>query len=237
MCTNEVELVNVGSTTVDISTWWLCNRSLPSGPFYSQISNLLTSGSTTLSPGAYITITWSNITGPDGELGLYITNGFGNSNNIRDYVQFNSANNPRAITAVTAGVWDSVNSFVTLDDSPGCSTGIANTVDPMSSNSTTWCTASSNTLGSTNSACQVMPPNCPDDYANGGAVNSLPSLTGVQATNADFETDGVIISDQIIAAGVTVDYDSGTYMELRAGFEVQQTAIFNAFIDGCGGIM
>ena len=75
---------------------------------------------------------------------------------------------------------------------------------------------------------------CPPSYsdANGNA------LTGVQSTNADYETDGIIESDQIITgAGTTVDYDSGTYIELKMGFETLLGSIFHAFIDGCGGAM
>ena len=238
LCTNEVELFNAGNTAVDLDPWFLCNRSLPSGPFYRRIGVLVANGtSTVLNPGDYITITWSAIVGPTGELGLYIDNQFGNPNSIHDYLQFNIGNRPRAVTAVAAGIWDSVTSFVILDDTAGCATGIANAPDPMSSNSTTWCTAISSTLGATNSACQVMAPICPDDYANGGTTNSMPSLTSIQATSADFETDGAIISDQLISAGVTVDYDSATSIELDAGFEVQASAIFHAFIDGCLGLM
>ena len=151
-------------------------------------------------------------------------------------MQFNSGNNIRASVAVTAGVWDNANNFIVVDDMPGCATVIANGTDPMSNNSTTWCTAQSSTLGLTNSPCDNM-SNCPDDYANGGMPSSMPPLSGSQTADADFETDGVIISTQIIGPNITVDYDSGTEIELQLGFEVQLTTIFHAFIDGCNGLM
>jgi len=70
--------------------------------------------------------------------------------------------------------------------------------------------------------------NCPPNYANGN------SLTGNQNTNQDFETDGIIQSDQIINANV--DYDSGSFIELLEGFEVKMSKVFHAFIDGCGNL-
>jgi len=150
-------------------------------------------------------------------------------------MQFNAGNNIRANIAVTAGVWDNAAAFVTVDDMTGCATAIANAADPASSNSTTWCTAQSNTLGAANSACVMAM--CPDDYANGNMSNSMPALTGSQTTNADFETDGAISSNQIIGPGVDVDYDSANYIELNNGFETLGQVTFHAFIDGCNGAM
>lgn len=72
--------------------------------------------------------------------------------------------------------------------------------------------------------------NCPADYANGN------SLTGTITGTVDYETDGVIQSNQIITGTPTVDYDSNTCIELLNGFEVRATAVFNAFIDGCMGV-
>jgi len=62
-------------------------------------------------------------------------------------------------------------------------------------------------------------------------------LTGVQNINADYETDGVIESDQAIVANAVVDYDSGTSIELLNGFEVRIGSVFSAFIDGCGNLL
>ena len=62
---------------------------------------------------------------------------------------------------------------------------------------------------------------------------SVFNLTGIQAVPADFEASGEIISDQVIDANV--DYDSGTFIDLLAGFEVKLGRVFHAFIDGCGG--
>lgn len=75
---------------------------------------------------------------------------------------------------------------------------------------------------------------CPASYsaANGNA------LDGTQSTNADFETNGIIESSQIISgSGTEVDYDSGTEIFLNDGFQVLIGTVFQAFIDGCGGAM
>ena len=62
-------------------------------------------------------------------------------------------------------------------------------------------------------------------------------LTGIQNMDADFETDGIIESDQAIVQPAIVDYDSGTSIELLDGFEVRVGAVFHAFIDGCGNLI
>jgi hypothetical protein len=73
---------------------------------------------------------------------------------------------------------------------------------------------------------------CPINYAGGSA------LSGEQIFSADYETNGGLQSTQTISGGSTVvDYDSQTFVELLQGFEVQLGAIFNAFIDGCGGLL
>jgi len=72
-------------------------------------------------------------------------------------------------------------------------------------------------------------------YQGQGNCPSSLNLTGNQTVSNDFETDGVIISDQVIGSGITVDYDSGTSISLEPGFQINLGAIFNAFIDGCGG--
>jgi murein DD-endopeptidase MepM/ murein hydrolase activator NlpD len=73
---------------------------------------------------------------------------------------------------------------------------------------------------------------CPSSYSS---ANGNP-LIGNQNSNADFETDGLIESTQIISGATSiVDYDSGTTICLDPGFEVMSGAQFSAFIDGCGG--
>ncbi len=89
-------------------------------------------------------------------------------------------------------------------------------------------TDSNNCVGS--SVVTINPPVTEYTMSNGN------QLTGPQLGSADYEVDGKIESNQtIIGANTDVDYDSGTSIELKAGFEVRLNAVFHAFIDGCGG--
>ena len=60
-------------------------------------------------------------------------------------------------------------------------------------------------------------------------------LSGTIGLTADFETDGILESNQLITNSGQVDYDSQISVELLPNFEVQQGALFEAFIDGCNG--
>ncbi len=62
-------------------------------------------------------------------------------------------------------------------------------------------------------------------------------LTGGQTVDADYETDGIIESTQIIGNFINLDYDSGTSIDLLNGFEVRIGTDFDAFIDGCGNLL
>ena len=154
LCTQTIELQNVGSTTVDISAWRLCSR-----PIYHAIGSAnvtLVSGSLMVAPGDFVVLQWPSITTTGaGEIGLYLpTGGFGAAASIVDYVVYNGipASN-RASVAVAAGVWDDVTLSATFDAAAGCATAIAEGTLPSLTNSTTWCTADSPTLGAANSAC------------------------------------------------------------------------------------
>ncbi len=81
------------------------------------------------------------------------------------------------------------------------------------------------TLLSDTITINVVPPN----YQTG----SYGPLTGIEAGVADYETDGILDSYQIIESTGYVDYDSGTEINLLPGFEVKMGAVFYGFIDGC----
>lgn len=73
---------------------------------------------------------------------------------------------------------------------------------------------------------------CPDDYAGANALIGPESGNGGINGNGDYETDGAIESTQRISAG-TIDYDSGTGIDLNSGFEISAGAEVDIFIDGC----
>jgi len=97
----EVELTNTGDADSDVSGYFLCL-----GPgTYVQVSDIVSSGSTTLAPGAFLVLDY-DMPNAVGGLGLYINNsGFGDAANIADFVQWGDAGNARENVAVDAGIW------------------------------------------------------------------------------------------------------------------------------------
>jgi len=154
---------------------------------------------------------------------------------------------------VTAGaglVWTTVPS-ATDESCLGNSNG---TVSAMANGSTSivWTDANGNVIGTTGLQAGTYTVVATD--ANGCSVtgtatvapgeieytmNNGNMLTGTQGSTEDYEVDGAIESDQLVTggSGVNVDYDSGTCITLKPGFEVTNTTVFHAFIDGCGGAM
>lgn len=68
-----------------------------------------------------------------------------------------------------------------------------------------------------------------------GGCGSNIILTGTESGTMDTESMDWITSNQSITASAAVDYDGTSYVLLSPGFEIQVGAIFQAFIDGCGG--
>ena len=125
---NKVELVNLGNTTVDISSYWWCNR-VNGSPFYSTVASastidasLSTATSFAIGTGEILVLDLTSSFLPDsnGELGLYNTNIFTSSDAIVDYVLW-GANGIRDSVAAAAGIWidnDSIDvSGLTVGDS------------------------------------------------------------------------------------------------------------------------
>ncbi|MGY5351052.1 T9SS type A sorting domain-containing protein [Wenyingzhuangia sp. IMCC45533] len=104
--TDTVELKNSGSSSVDVSSYWLCNF-----PMYTQVSNLtIVSGNNTIPAGGLLVLTGFSL-GSDGELGLYASSAFSSSDAIVDYVEWGSTGHTRSSVGVSAGTWTS-NNFV-----------------------------------------------------------------------------------------------------------------------------
>ncbi len=78
--------------------------------------------------------------------------------------------------------------------------------------------------------CSGPPPNCPNDYEGANM------LTGTQNSSEDFETDGIIESDQVISGSAAVVYDSGDSIELLPGFSTLLGTTLEVIIDGCGNL-
>ena len=104
-----IEIKNIGTSTVDISSWWLCTNA---GGYQQFSGQNVVSGSTNLAPGALLVIDGYNLLDGGADLGIYETGNFGNSSDIRAYVKFGAgAPAGRESVAVGAGIW-TTNDFV-----------------------------------------------------------------------------------------------------------------------------
>ncbi len=101
---NQAELQNLGSDTVNIDQYWLCNR-----PAYERIGSLsAVCGTFNLAPGAFVVVNSNQVQMPreGGELGIYRSGDFGNENEIEDYVIWgNRGGATRESVAIRAGIW------------------------------------------------------------------------------------------------------------------------------------
>ncbi len=127
---NEIEFLNVGNTSVDISSYWICDF-----PAYDQIVDLtiLCGDDLILDPGEFVTVVATfNLSENDGEMGLYSNAQFGNSGSILDYVEWGSSGHTRASVAISAGIW-TAGDFV-----PSFSTGSVIEYDGSGNSSSDW---------------------------------------------------------------------------------------------------
>ncbi|MEL6698783.1 MAG: T9SS type A sorting domain-containing protein [Bacteroidota bacterium] len=98
-----IELKNVGSSTVDVSNWWLCYLFT-----YRQLSasNITVTGNTMMAPGDIVTISGSGLSlGTSSDLGIYNSSSFGSSTAMEDFVQWGAGGQGRESVAVTKGIW------------------------------------------------------------------------------------------------------------------------------------
>ena len=65
--------------------------------------------------------------------------------------------------------------------------------------------------------------------------NGLYVLTPIDMRTIKFEAHNSLYGSSSISQSDIV-FDAGTQIELNPGFEVENTAVFHAYIDGCGGI-
>ncbi len=107
---SSIELKNVGTTTIDISQYWLTQF-----PIIGQLTNLpldCNPSDYILEPGEVVVLIFNGDMSPgDGEMALYndeIVNpftDFAESDYIVDYVEWGSSNHTRSVVAVEAGIW------------------------------------------------------------------------------------------------------------------------------------
>ncbi len=177
-----IELKNIGTTTVDVSGYWLCDF-----PAYQQISNSsLDCGNSVMAPGDILAVNDFNVvSAADGEIGLYNTNSFGSASALEDYVEWGSTGHQRSSVAVAAGIWtagDFVPAFGVSESLAYSGTG---------DNSSSWTASAMTTICAENtSACT----------AEGGDLTGGPFAFTVG--------DG--IADNIAPGSITLANNSGT---------------------------
>lgn len=102
-----IELKNVGSETIDVSSWFFCARFSYSFQTLANLT-LLDGSDLILGPGEIITLqAWTNLDNTASDLGLYISDSsFADPNNMVDFVQWGTADDVgRSDVAAAKGIW------------------------------------------------------------------------------------------------------------------------------------
>ncbi len=144
---DEIELYNNGNVSVDLSNYWMC---FGPGQYFrigDAAATSIVSGNVDLAPGEFLVISPVVLSAPDdaGGLGLYANNsGFGDSANIRSFVQWGASGNVRESVAVEAGIWNA-GGFV-----PNVASGSSIAFDGEGNTSDDWAETTTPTLGEAN---------------------------------------------------------------------------------------
>ena len=132
----QIELVNTGSATIDLTNYWWCNR-VNGSPFYQTVGSAseLYTGSGTTDPSASLTVAAgqrivlsipaSFVPAADGEIGLYSTNSFGSSSAIVDYLEWGGDGIRDSVAAAVSPtpIWENTGSSTDYIDVSGLITG------------------------------------------------------------------------------------------------------------------
>ena len=117
--TQEVTIKNFGSGDVDVSAYQMCR----SPGNYQALSVLtLLEGDLDLSPGEEVSFIYGAILSTGTGIGLYSDTGFGDPNDMADYMQYKGVPGFREDVAVLAGLW-TAGEFAAGDSGPYLYTG------------------------------------------------------------------------------------------------------------------
>lgn len=98
---NHVHLTNFSATLQDLSLWELCNF-----PDYETMSgSSYLTGGVIIGPFETVIIEWEDLTGDDGEMGLYQFADFNSPLAMVDYMEWGSGGHFRESVAVNKGIW------------------------------------------------------------------------------------------------------------------------------------
>ncbi|MFQ5648642.1 MAG: FlgD immunoglobulin-like domain containing protein [bacterium] len=137
---DRIELKNFGSTSVDVSGWWLCTLASQ----YDQIRALtIVSGSTNMAPGSILALRGKSLLN-SADLALYATDVFTSTSAIRAFVQWGAGGQGREGVAVGAGLWTR-GAFV-----PAVDQGHSIEYDGEGNEASDWADQASPTIGAEN---------------------------------------------------------------------------------------
>lgn len=206
-----IELYNPSKPVVNLSNYYLAN-----GNASESLANMIVlNGNLTLDSAKYVVISWTGIGQTDGELALF--NGNPATAEMKDYVQYGSANHARANAAVTAQVWDNTNNFLP--------TIMADTLTNSLNGNTIY--ASGKATNSTSFVVQKQTPT----YRNLLCPPTI-SLTG-NVLNAQYNSSGLVSIMGNINSTSTVKLFSQTHIQLNVNTLIDAGAKFQAQILGC----
>ena len=181
-------------------------------------------------PGENISYTWPHFTNSFGEFSIHNIGQF-NADNYVDYVIWSDRDTTtQELTfAVQAGVWDGMTRYLTPPPIQDPTINLDHTTlsqlnfaarNGLETNSLTWGLAE-NSLHR-DALC----------FDQSFGINER-VLYEESNGYFDYEAETLIRSNQLITSTSKVDYDSSAEVILENGFEIQQGAEFEAFIDGC----
>ena len=152
--TDQIELMNYGDTTVNISNYWFC--SLFS---YAQLNSLtIISGDLDLASGERVVLSGFALNDAAADLGLYNINTFTSTTAMEDFIQWGSGGNGRESVADTKGIW-TIGDFIPTVSTSGNSIEY----DGSGNTSADW-TETVNSLG---------------DYNTNSAINFCSSIDSI----------------------------------------------------------
>jgi hypothetical protein len=206
-----IELYNPANPAVNLNNYWLANGNTS----VSLTSLTVLNGNLTLDSSKYVVLNWSGMGQNDGELALF--NGNPSTAEMKDYVQYGSANHQRSNAAVTAQVWDNANNFlptITIDTLTNSLNGSNIYTSGKATNSTSFVT-------------QRQTPT----YRNLLCPPTI-TLTG-NVLDARYSSSGLVSIMGNISSTSTVKSSSQSYIQLNVNTLIDLGAKFSTQIGAC----
>ena len=208
-----LEIYNPNQPSINLANYYLAN-----GTSTIQLNNnLILNGNLTLDSSKYTVIQWSGINQNDGELALYNGNPANGGTLLKDYIQYGSANHPRASTAVSAQVWDNVMAFLPTISADTSAYSVNGNNSYASGTATTF--ASYLTQRQTPSFRNII---CPNSLILNGNI-----------VNAKYTTSGQMQLIGNVSATSTVKLFSPQFIEIQPVGLIDKGSFFEVKIGGC----